>query len=188
MSQVSGHEIEIKLRAPDPEFAHELLTSRGFHRVEPREHEDNLLVDTGDGALRRSGKLLRIRNARNRGLLTFKGPSLPGKHKQREEIETEVADPSQFLRILENLGYGVVFRYEKYRSEYARPGEQGTVTLDETPIGTFLELEGQPDWIDRTAAALGFHESDYITASYGSLYLKHKEETGATSRDMVFSG
>jgi adenylate cyclase class 2 len=186
MAQVSGHEIEIKLRVPDPAATHELLTSRGFHQVEPREHEDNLLVDTQDESLRRAGKLLRVRSSRNKGLLTFKGPSVPGKHKSRAEIETEVTDPGQFLRILENLGYSVVFRYEKYRSEYARDGEPGTVTLDETPIGVFLELEGPPEWIDGTAATLGFRESDYITASYGSLYLQYKEETGSSSRDMVF--
>jgi adenylate cyclase class 2 len=186
MAQVSGHEIEIKLRVAGPAAGRELLEAHGFRQTEPREHEDNLLVDTQDGALRRAGKLLRVRTARNRGLLTLKGPSVPSKHKQREEIETEVADPARFLRILENVGYQVVFRYEKYRSEYARSGEPGNVTLDETPIGTFLELEGPPGWIDQTAANLGFHESDYITASYGTLYLKYKEETGSTSRDMVF--
>ncbi len=188
MSQTAGgHEIEIKLRIPDAPPILAALAEQGFLLTQPREHEDNLLFDTPDLSLRRAGKLIRIRATRGRGILTFKGPSVPGaRHKQREEIETEVCDPAQFQRILEALGYQIVFRYEKYRSEYSRPGEPGVVTLDETPIGIFLELEGAPEWIDRTAAALGFHESDYITASYGSLYLRHREETGSSSRDMVF--
>jgi adenylate cyclase class 2 len=48
----------------------------------------------------------------------------------------------------------------------------GTVTLDETPIGDFLELEGPSDWIDRTARDLGFSTSDYITSSYITLYME----------------
>jgi adenylate cyclase class 2 len=45
-------------------------------------------------------------------------------------------------------------------------------TLDETPIGVYMELEGSPRWIDRAARRLGFSERDYITASYGRLYLE----------------
>jgi len=186
MSTESGREIEIKLRLTDAAHGDALLRAAGFSLVHPREHEDNVVLDTEDVALRRAGKLLRLRNARHRTILTYKGPALAGKHKQREEIETEVADYPAFLRILENLGYTVKFRYEKFRSEYARPDDPGVVTLDETPIGTFLELEGPAAWIDQTAQLLGFHEADYITASYGTLYLQYKEQAGSTSRDMVF--
>ena len=52
----------------------------------------------------------------------------------------------------------------------------GKVLLDETPIGNFLEIEGSPRWIDRTARALGFFDGDYITRSYGYLYLAYCRE------------
>ena len=74
----------------------------------------------------------------------------------------------------------------KVLHRYSRAGEAGVVTLDETPIGVFLELEGPAAWIDATAVVLGFSEADYITASYGSLFFQHREATGGTSRDMVF--
>lgn len=186
MSRESGRETEVKLRIADAAQGEALLRAAGFALLHPREHEDNVVLDTQDISLRRTGRLLRLRSARQRTILTYKGPALPGKHKEREEIETDVADYSGFLRILENLGYTVSFRYEKFRSEYARPDDPGIATLDETPIGTFIELEGPSAWIDETAAMLGFRESDYITASYGSLYLQFRERTGSTSRDMVF--
>lgn len=186
MSLESGQETEIKLRIADAAQGDALLRASGFVLLHSRELEENIVLDTADISLRRTGRLLRLRNTRNRTILTYKGAALPGKHKQREEIETDIGDYSAFLRIAESLGYAVTFRYEKFRSEYARPNDPGIATLDEAPIGTFLELEGASDWIDATAKLLGFRESDYITASYGSLYLQFRERTGGTSRDMVF--
>jgi adenylate cyclase class 2 len=61
------------------------------------------------------------------------------------------------------------------------------VTVDETPVGWFLELEGEPAWIDRTAAELGFEEKQYLTESYGSLYLLHCKQRGIEPSDMVFA-
>jgi hypothetical protein len=54
------------------------------------------------------------------------------------------------------------------------------------PIGTYLELEGAPRWIDRTARALGFGPPDYITASYGRLYLEWCAREGREPSHMVF--
>jgi adenylate cyclase class 2 len=58
--------------------------------------------------------------------------------------------------------------------------------LDETPIGWYMELEGAPRWIDRTARELGFSEDDYITASYGALYQQWSPSRGVKPADMVF--
>ena len=58
--------------------------------------------------------------------------------------------------------------------------------LDETPIGTYLELEGPGAWIDATAAELGFAARDYILLSYGTLYRNHCREMGMEVGHMVF--
>jgi adenylate cyclase class 2 len=86
--------------------------------------------------------------------------------------------------ILERLGFKAAFRYEKYRAEYT--DGKGVATVDETPIGLYLELEGAPSWIDRTARALGFRRADYITASYYGLYREYCERRGEAVGDMVF--
>ncbi|MGH9660150.1 MAG: class IV adenylate cyclase, partial [Bryobacteraceae bacterium] len=82
------------------------------------------------------------------------------------------------------LGYRPVFRYEKRRAVYN--GRGGLICVDETPIGNFLELEGPPAWIDRTARRLGFRDGDYITASYGELYLDWCRTAGVEPSDMTF--
>jgi adenylate cyclase class 2 len=106
------------------------------------------------------------------------------------ELETEILEPRALQSILEILGFRPVFRYQKYRVQYRQPGRQGgprgEVSLDETPVGNFLELEGSRAWIDRVARRLGYSRSDYLTASYGALYLDDCRQRDIAPGDMVF--
>ena len=60
------------------------------------------------------------------------------------------------------------------------------ITVDETPIGVFLELEGPAAWIDGTAAALGFHVADYVTDSYAALYRQYRQANPEAPDNMIF--
>jgi adenylate cyclase, class 2 len=178
-------EVEIKLAVPGPAAARRLLRGKDFRVVKPRVFESNDVFDTPEQRLRNHGSLLRVRNVKREVILTFKGPPRNSKHKSREELEVNVSDAHTLATILERLGFQRTFRYEKYRTEFQR-GRTGIVTLDETPVGTYLELEGPPAWIDRTARLLGFAEADYITLSYGQLYLDWCARHGHKPGDMVF--
>jgi adenylate cyclase class 2 len=182
-----GTETEIKLRISDPDAMQARLRDAGFEVTAARVFEGNTIYDTPGGDLKRGGTLLRLRQAGGKAILTVKGPAKPGKHKSREEIETTLGDAAAGALILTRLGFVPVFRYEKYRTEYERRGIPGTVTVDETPIGWFLELEGSPEWIDRTAGDLGFAEKDYIILSYGALYMDYCNARQAAPTHMIFS-
>ena len=73
--------------------------------------------------------------------------------KLREELETVVGDGEVLLRVFEELGLHVWFRYEKYREEFSH--EDVIVAIDETPVGVFVEIEGSEQGIADMAAALG---------------------------------
>ena len=136
-----------------------------------------------------------------RAVLTFKGPAegiVPGaisgtseRYKIREEREVELSDPEGLKQILEALGLRGWFRYEKYRTTYAFPKSQRwaaglQVMMDETPIGSFLELEGPREAIDRAAEVLGFDRGEYITKSYLALYIDDCRRRGVDPKEMVF--
>jgi adenylate cyclase class 2 len=179
-------ETEIKLAVSDAAAARRHLRAAGFRVLHRRSFESNVVFDTPDLRLRASQCLLRVRETGHKVKLTYKGPpQAAAKHKSREELEIEGGDAHTWRTILERLGFQSVFRYEKYRSEYKGTGA-GVVTVDETPIGTYLELEGSPGWIDRTARRLGFTEQDYIILSYGQLYREWCEKQGRKAADMVF--
>jgi hypothetical protein len=60
------------------------------------------------------------------------------------------------------------------------------IELDETPIGTFVELEGPAKAIDRAARALGFSKNEYIVANYLRLYAEECMRRGEKIGEMVF--
>ncbi len=179
-------ETEIKLRISDLAAARAQVESAGFRVCSPRAFERNVVFDTPELALKSRSELIRIRQVDGKTTLTFKGPRQPGKHKVREELESSLSDAGAVERIFERMGLRPVFRYEKYRTEYCRDSDPGLVMLDETPIGNYLELEGPAEWIDATARELGFSESEYLLASYASLYLEYCRQRGIEPADMAF--
>jgi adenylate cyclase class 2 len=217
-------ETEVKLRVPDQPRLLRQLARLKAKLIRARVHEMNTLYDTAEGNLARHGQMLRIRmerpargsylevrvhkivrgNVKKRAWLTFKGPvkgtraSDRGQYKVREEHEVRIFDDREMHRILEALGLRPWFRYEKFRSTFSLPRMKGLqVVLDETPIGLFLELEGEREEIDRAAELLGFGPSDYISKSYGALFMErhglsrpasHNEPVPSCGLpDMVFS-
>jgi adenylate cyclase, class 2 len=185
-SRNSNLEIEIKLAVTDLQAARRRLRAAGFHVSKRRIFEDNTVYDTPGRDLRHAVRLLRVRHVGGSAKMTYKGHPLPSRHKTREELEVEVSSPQTTAAILDRLGFHPVFRYQKYRTELKQATGGGTATLDETPIGIYLELEGSPSWIDRSAQRLGYSEDDYITASYGSLYLDWCKRRRRKPADMVF--
>ena len=183
----SGTETEVKIAIVNGDAIAQRLRDTGLAVTKPRVFEANTLYDDPAQSLRNRGCILRLRQVGDRTILTFKGPAERSKHKSREELETTMGDPAVAAAIFERLSYAPVFRYEKYRTEYERVGETGVVTVDETPIGWYLELEGPAEWIDRTAVELGFSDSDYILLSYGALFAEYRERTRSESPHMTFS-
>ncbi len=179
-------ETEIKLALDGVSQGRRLLRRAGFRVSRRRVHERNTVFDTPDGTLRSRGQLLRLREAGSLVTLTFKERATTSKHKSRVEFETAVGDPETVRAILGALGLEPVFWYEKFRTEYAVEGSKGLATLDETPIGVFLELEGEPSWIDQSAAAMGFQQSSYITDSYAALYRVFSSARGGDPAMMAF--
>ncbi|MBV9265719.1 MAG: class IV adenylate cyclase [Acidobacteriaceae bacterium] len=185
----SPTETEVKIRLSDRPAAVDRLQQLGFKVSVPRAFESNTIYDTGDQRLRQAGTILRLRQVGSKAVITWKGAGEPGRHKSRQELETSIGSLEALHQILGKLGYDAAFRYEKYRTEFVRgdDGDSGVVTVDETPIGNFLELEGPGDWIDRTAKQLGFSEPEYILDSYGKLYIAECERRGLQPTHMVFT-
>lgn len=202
-------EVEIKLRVEDLAGLLGRLRELGA-KCEGSVHEENTLYDTSTRDFQRMQAILRIRRERAArlpgkaprrgkrtkgagGLITYKEMvggkrgAASGKYKVREEIEYRVKNAARIERLFARLGLRRGFRYEKYRTTYKLAEFPGLdVDLDETPIGTFLELEGAKRAIDAAARALGYSEKDYIAVSYLELYMAECERLGKKPGNMVF--
>ena len=181
---VTTLEREIKLRFASAEEARSAVLAAGCTPRLGRRLQADALLDTDDEQLRRRRCVLRVRVENGKSRVTFKGPVQPSIMKLREEFETLVGDGEVLLKIFEELGLHIWFRYEKYREEFSH--DDVIVAIDETPVGVFVEIEGGEQSIDETALALGRTQADYIVDSYRSLFLQHREAYGLTLSDMVF--
>ncbi len=206
-----SRETEIKLKIDNPKALLRLFTKLGAKPSIPRTHELNLIFDTPDGGLAKHGQLLRIRTETlaspkrkpaPRTLLTFKSPpdqlaigapATPSDrhHKVREEIELVLTDAPAIQKIFEGLGLRGWFRYEKFRTTYKLPARHSwakdlLIEFDETPVGTFVELEGPGDAIDRAARELGYSVKNFILKNYLVLYLDDCRRRGVDPGDMLF--
>ena len=185
-------ETEIKLLwQGSAEEARALIERHGYSLSSPRTLEVDQLFDLASAALRQSDQVLRMRRtsspeAGQHAMVTYKGCASREIYKSREEIEFNVSDPDAFTLVLERLGYHPDFRYEKYRTMFKAYGEPGLITIDETPIGVYLELEGPQAWIASTAARLGFPAERFLTVSYAGLYREHLEQHPEAPPDMTF--
>ena len=193
----SYRETEIKLRVGDLVALIRKLNRLGA-RTNGRVLERNTLFDTPDGDFRRRGRLLRLRvetPARSPilaagpagAILTSKQPApVPAAAGYKQNLESEIAvtAPKRWFGQMRALGLRPAFRYEKFRTSF-RLGRLH-LDVDETPVGTFLELEGDPRRIDRAAQALGYSRRDYIRATYWDLYAAHCRRHGKIPRDMLF--
>ena len=188
-------EIELKLPVSDPAALQSRLAQLGFHLDTPRTFEHNTLYDTPSRDLRAKRALLRLRHYGSIWTLTHKRlpdqPSDVTRYKVRIETETTVSDGPALAAIFEQLGYTPAFVYEKFRTEWSHidPITSTTVHLviDETPIGNYAELEGPPEWIDRTLAELDIDHATCLTDSYGKLFLDWKERTGSPAENLTFA-
>jgi adenylate cyclase class 2 len=203
-------ETEIKLPVLDVKALERKLKRLGAKTLgsgSGRVHEMNVIFDTPEGGLAKHGQLLRIRTEavqeksktklRNRVLVTFKQPvshrvnDEGARFKIREESEVEVADAAQLTRIFEGLGLRGWFAYEKYRTTWklgatARWAKDLLIEVDQTPVGTYVELEGPPQAIDRAAAQLGYTRKDYLLKNYLTLYAEDCRRRGIPPGNMLF--
>lgn len=182
-------EIEVKLACDNLDCIRQ--SGLELELAEPRHFEDNWLLDSADQSILSRGAALRLRAVDGRGLLTYKGAPRQSETsilKVREEIESRVEEPERVVEIFERLGFRRSFRYQKYRTTYRvrNAGKTLTVVFDETPMGNFLEIEGDEAGVLDVMRQAGFAETDILGESYPELQARRCQERGLPLEDLIF--
>lgn len=105
--------------------------------------------------------------------MTFKGKVMEDPLlKKREELQTGIQEPAAARAMLEALGLQVCFHYSKFREIHllVRYGQKLEVCLDQTPVGTFVEIEGPEIEIQQLAKEFGWNRDSFIRKDYVQLY------------------
>lgn len=177
-------EREVKLAFDSPGLARAAILGIGAVPLRARRLQDDTLYDTPSATLRDSGAVLRLREDGASSAVTLKGPAEAALMKVREEYEASVSDLAVLRRVFGAVGLSPWFRYQKYREEYA--AAELTIAIDETPVGTFVEIEGGEEAIVAMTHALGRTPADFVLDSYYRLFMKRREQYGLAGDQMVF--
>ena len=178
-------EQEVKFRLPSIDAGASKFAALGVRVSTKRHFEANILYDFPDGRLSKRDEALRLRRVGDDAWLTWKGPQHGSEGiKQRRELETLLKDGDAVEGILEALGAEECFRYEKYRTSYCL--DDAVLTLDETPMGAFMEIEAAPARIAELAEKLGLDMAEAVSVSYPRLYERFRLENPDAPEFMVF--
>jgi predicted adenylyl cyclase CyaB len=175
-------EIELKLRLTTQQKTQVLkkLNQLGA-QPHPVRHQIDTLFNCDHINFKQLDQSLRLRietvGKKKIATLTFKGTPQhsPDGHKTRDEFNTP-ANPEATPQLLQAIGFYPTLIIEKARSPFTIGKLE--VAIDELKFGTFLELEGTPQDIQRVRRQLGLQTATPIKLGYGNLQLtweyKHK--------------
>jgi predicted adenylyl cyclase CyaB len=185
-------EIEVKAVVADAEAAERSIAAAGASLVFAGTLHDRR-YDTTDGTLAERGEVLRVRTyagaTGGKTVLDWKGPSdAQAGYKVREEISTEISDASALAAILEKLGYVVIREIDRRIAQYESNG--AVVRFEFYPrMDTLVEVEGEPEAIERAIEALGMSRGEFTGDSLDAFVVRFERRTGvraATSdRDLA---
>jgi len=183
-------ETEAKFRLREPEAMAEQLASLDAQYVETM-REVNIFVDSDQRRLNSSDRGLRVRRITTEDgsqatTITYKGPRMHGKLKNRREIELHVDSPEAALALFSELGFHEVIRFEKRRRRFRL--DACTIELDELPyLGHFLEIEGPDEpHVLAVRERLRLADEQIISSSYVAMLHTHLLEHGIAERDVRF--
>jgi adenylate cyclase class 2 len=150
--------------------------------------------DTSNHLLTSRDIVLRLRIYRNetgsRAELEFKGPTAYERgYKVREEIGSTVLDPDSIAHILSGLGYIVTRAIDREIEQFAL-GE-AMVRFERYPrMDDLVEVEGEPEALERAIAALEIPRAAYNADRLADFAMRYEERTGerAALSDAELSG
>ena len=170
----SNIEIEVKIRLKENlKDVEKKLLSLGFRVESDFSRELNIFYDR-EWELKKSGYALRLREYLDKVNLTLKSKSIEKRIKERLEYEVEVSSFENMDTILKILGFNSFFKYKKERKLF-RDENDTLATLDKTPFGNFLEIEGKRNFIEKVMEEMKISNEDIEEKNYLELFKEFYE-------------
>jgi len=158
-----------------------------------RKYENNIMFDNEQKTMYSVDARLRVRlisetrEAKDKHIeLTYKRRlSVENGIKKEEEIEVEFdTNASDFLEILNKMGYHRTTSYERYRETFVTPNHI-KVTFDEFPYGIVLEIEGEESSLIELEKELELSDLGRYALSCDDLYRELCEKEGKNHKQDI---
>lgn len=138
--------------------------------------------DVESRELAQRDEVLRVRRyetgASARTYLDWKGPTeMQGAYKIREEVSTPVGDFPALEQILAKLGFEITSEIDRLIVQYKLGG--ATIRFETYPrMDVLVEVEGEPETIERAIEALGMARGEFTSERLPSFVERFERRTG----------
>lgn len=182
---MSERELELKAVVDDPAALVSRLATSGASRTFRGRMRD-LRFDLPARSLEARDQVLRVRAFDPGGAgpghaeVSWKGPTrLSGPYKEREELRLDLVDAGAAAEIFARLGFVVTDTIERWVELYALGG--AVLRIEWYPrMDVLLEVEGQPEAIERAIAATGLSRAAFTAERLLDFAARYQQRTGAT--------
>jgi adenylate cyclase class IV len=186
-------EVELKAVLDSWDVRRDQLARAGAKTVFRGRLEDRR-YDTNERALAARDIVLRLRIYRDAGgaraKLEYKGPTAYEQgYKVREEVGSTVSDASSIALVLAGLGYIVTRPIDREIEQFELGG--AVVRFERYPrMDDLVEVEGEPEVLERAIAALGIPRAAYNSDRLTDFAMRYETRTGqrAMLSDAELSG
>lgn len=186
-------EVELKAVLDSWDARRDQLVRAGAKKVFRGRLEDRR-YDTNERSLAARDIVLRLRIYRDAGgaraELEYKGPTLfEHGYKVREEVGSTVSDASAIALVLAGLGYIVTRPIDRDIEQFELGG--AIVRFERYPrMDDLVEVEGEPEALERAIAALGIPRAAYNADRLTDFAMRYEARTGqrAMLSDAELSG
>jgi adenylate cyclase class IV len=180
------HELELKAMVDDPDALRARLTAAraqpGFAGMMRDRRYDRR------GELVRRDEVLRVRSFEHpdgkvTAELAWKGPTerAPGGYKRRQELQFSLAGDGDPAALLGRLGFAPVHAIDRRVEYFTLDG--ATLRIETYPrMDVLLEVEGDPDSIERAVRATGLPRSAFTADPLTAFVERFGRRTGVAAR------
>lgn len=162
-------EIEVKVPVKDFKEIKKILKNIKARKKCKETLEKNILFDNKELKIVEKRWVFRLRKFGKKTILTLKTTAKGKKgFKVREEINVNLDDFEKMGKFLKKIGFFEVFYYEKFREDYDFNGLN--ISLDRTPVGNYVELEGSYEKILDFLNKLDIPLNQTLSLSYLQLF------------------
>ncbi|MFA6252125.1 MAG: CYTH domain-containing protein [Candidatus Paceibacterota bacterium] len=135
----------------------------------------------------------RIRNEEDgRNTLTLKvkeGNISKSEYFKRIELDTDISDVDAVIKMMPYFGYPKKISWEKKRINFLPNKNAKTdfeISLDETPMGYFLEIEADENRIEEIIKLLKLEDAERTKKAYLGIWADFKEKHNIKDENMLF--
>ena len=174
-------EVEVKSVVDDLDLRRRTIVERGATLVYEGRLEDRR-YDTREESLAERDEVLRVRTYWRDGkpdtALEWKGPrTIEDGYRVREEQSVTSGSLATLELILDRLGYHVTKAIDRYIVQYEIEG--AVVRFERYPrMDDLVEVEGDPDAIERAVRALGMEREGFTGDSLAQFAQRYERRTG----------